>query len=123
MAMKLIQKRDGIRLRIYVRPRAGRDAILGIHGDALRIGVTSSPVEGAANRALKRFLASVLAISPSRVEIVSGRVSRHKTVKITGVSADRGRTLLFEDKAVKGALKRSQESGVRSQNKVRQKAF
>jgi len=110
MAMKLIQNSDGIRLRIYVRPRARRDAILGIHGDALRVGVTSPPVEGAANRALKRFLASVLAISPSKVEIVSGRTSRHKTVKITGVSVDRVRTLLLRDEGEKEALtlKRSQ---------------
>jgi len=87
-ALKLIEDRDGIRLRVHVRPRARENAILGIHGDALKVSITSPPVGGAANRGLKRFLARALDIPPSRVLILSGHTSRHKTVRIMGLPAE-----------------------------------
>jgi uncharacterized protein (TIGR00251 family) len=102
--MKLIQDGDGIRLRVYVRPGARKDAILGPHGEELKVDIASPPVRGAANDALKRFFADVLSISPSHVEIISGRTSRHKTVKITGLPLDHVKTLLLEDDPEKGVL-------------------
>ncbi len=101
--MKLIEERDGVRLRVYVRPGARKDAILGIHGDALKVSITSPPVGGAANRELRRFLAGTLDIPPSWVEILSGHTSRTKVLRIMGLSLDRVRTLLLED----GAMKRN----------------
>jgi uncharacterized protein YggU (UPF0235/DUF167 family) len=51
----------GIRLTIYVQPRASRTELDGRHGDALKIRLAAAPVDGAANEALVRFLADTLA--------------------------------------------------------------
>jgi uncharacterized protein (TIGR00251 family) len=95
--MKVSRDRDGIRLRLYVRPGAKKDAILGVHGDALKVNIASPPVGGAANRALQRFLANLLNAAPSQIEIVSGYTSRQKTVKVMGVDRDRIKGILGLD--------------------------
>lgn len=70
-------------------PRASKSEITGIEGDAVKMRVKAPPVEGKANEALIRFLADVLDVSRSQVEIVSGHASRKKVVRIRGVSTDR----------------------------------
>ncbi|NIQ37943.1 MAG: YggU family protein [Proteobacteria bacterium] len=95
--MEVSRDRDGIRLRLYVRPGAKKDAILGVHGDALRVNIAGAPVRGEANRALRRFLARLLNTAPSQIEIVSGHNSRHKTVKVMGVDRDRIKGILGLD--------------------------
>jgi uncharacterized protein (TIGR00251 family) len=74
------------RLTLEVRPRAGRDAILGWHGAVLRVRVAAPPADGAANQAVRRLLADRLGCAPSRVEIVRGHAARTKIVRITGVA-------------------------------------
>jgi len=44
-------------------------------------------LEGKANRALIKFLAKQLSVSPSAVEILSGHTSRQKRVCVRTVSA------------------------------------
>lgn len=95
--MKLIQDGDGIRLRVYVRPGTKKDAVLGTHGEELKVDIASPPVRGAANDALKRFFADVLSISPSQVEIISGRTSRHKMIRVMGVTRDHIKAILGLD--------------------------
>ena len=60
----------------------------------MRIGVTSPPVEGRANKACMDFLAKELGVGKSQVEIIRGRKSRTKTVKITGVTLDEIKQIL-----------------------------
>ena len=102
-AMKLIEDREGVRLKVYVQPRARKDAILGTHGDALKVSIKAPPVGGAANRELRRFLARVFDISPSQVAILSGHTSRHKMAEIRGLPLNRVRALLLPDEAGKGS--------------------
>jgi hypothetical protein len=73
-------------LRIHLQPRASRDEIVGPMGEVLKIRITAPPVNGKANRGLKRFLAKSLGISARRVEIISGQTSREKVVRISGLS-------------------------------------
>jgi uncharacterized protein (TIGR00251 family) len=73
-------------LKVLLQPRASRDGIVGIHGDALKVRVTAPPLEGRANKALKKFLAKKLGLSPSRVEILAGERSREKQLLISGAS-------------------------------------
>jgi hypothetical protein len=96
--VELIEDGDGVRLRVHVQPRARRNAIVGIQGDALKVTITSPPVGGAANRGLKEFLGKTLGIAPSRIEILSGQTSRHKTLKVMGLTLDRFRTLLSHER-------------------------
>ncbi|MBM4257854.1 MAG: hypothetical protein FJ147_18425 [Deltaproteobacteria bacterium] len=72
----------GIRLRIHLQPRAAYNRVVGSHGDALKISLTAPPVDGAANTALSRFLASQLNISASAVILLGGEKSRDKHILI-----------------------------------------
>jgi uncharacterized protein (TIGR00251 family) len=55
-------------------------------GDRIRVRLTAPPVEGAANEALVRLLASRLQVPRSSVELVSGHSARNKTVVVAGVT-------------------------------------
>lgn len=76
---------SGVIIAVRVTPRAGRNEIGAPDGDGvLRIRVTAPPVDGAANEAAARLVATNLAVPPSAVTIVSGASSRHKRLRISG---------------------------------------
>ncbi|HXR53824.1 MAG TPA: DUF167 domain-containing protein [Acidimicrobiales bacterium] len=74
-------------LRVHVQPGAGRTAVTGRHGDALRVKVGAPPEGGRANAALVALLATTLGIAPSRISIESGETSRAKRLRIVGLPA------------------------------------
>lgn len=78
----------GVRLRVRVQPRSSRQEVAGAAGGAIRIRLTAPPVDGMANDALVRFLAVLLKVPRSSVELVSGRTGRAKLVAVTGVSVE-----------------------------------
>jgi len=69
---------------VRVQPRARRDEVAGLQAGCLRVRLQAPPVEGKANKALVRFLAQVLGVSRSQVELVSGERSRTKRVLVRG---------------------------------------
>ena len=69
----------------YVQPRASKTEVVGRHGNAIKIRVKASPVDGAANEELIRFLAKRLKVPRRSVELVSGSSSRQKQIAIQGV--------------------------------------
>ena len=77
---------DGVLLSIKLQPRASVNEIGDVLGDELRVKVTAPPVDAAANEALVRLLAKALDCPRNRVELVRGNTSRHKVVKVYGVS-------------------------------------
>lgn len=77
---------DGVVLAVKLQPRASANEICGLLGGELRIKVTAPPVDAAANEALIRLLAETLDCPRSRVELVRGHTSRHKVIKLHGVS-------------------------------------
>ena len=77
---------DGVIFRIHLQPRASRTEICGIQGEEIKVRVTSPPVDDAANRLCIEYLADLLKVAKSRVAIVAGAHSRHKTVKISGIA-------------------------------------
>ncbi|HTL55002.1 MAG TPA: DUF167 domain-containing protein [Candidatus Limnocylindrales bacterium] len=79
---------DGVLLSIKLQPRASVNEIGEPLGNELRIRVTAPPVDAAANEALVRLLAQVLDCPRSRVELLRGHTSRHKTVKLYGFSEE-----------------------------------
>jgi uncharacterized protein (TIGR00251 family) len=78
----------GVLLAVKLQPRASANAVAGPLGDELRIKVTAPPVDSAANEALVRFLAETLDCPRGRVELLRGHTSRHKTIRITGLSVE-----------------------------------
>lgn len=79
---------DGVILRLQVQPRSSKNQIVGPQGDALKVKLTSPPVDGAANKCCCAFLAKLLGFARTNVVIVSGESSRKKRVMIRGVRVD-----------------------------------
>jgi hypothetical protein len=73
-------------LVVRLTPRAGRDEVVGWQGDELRVRLRAPPVEGRANDALLRFIASQLDVPPSSVTLVSGATARVKRLRVEGLS-------------------------------------
>jgi uncharacterized protein len=78
----------GVTLAVKVQPRASITGIVDSTGDELRVRVSAPPVDAAANEALVRFIAEVLGCPRGKVELVRGNTSRHKILKVYGVSAE-----------------------------------
>jgi uncharacterized protein (TIGR00251 family) len=76
--------KDCLILSIYVQPRASKNQICDILGEELKIRLTSPPVDGAANKLCREFVADFFDIPRSSVEIISGEMSRHKRIRILG---------------------------------------
>jgi uncharacterized protein (TIGR00251 family) len=81
-------EKDGIILSVKVQPRASSNSIEAPLGNELRIKVTAPPVDSAANEALIRFLAERLNVPRNRIELLRGHTSRHKQVKVYGISIE-----------------------------------
>lgn len=71
-----------------MQPRASRNEIAGVIGTEIKVRITAPPVDSAANEELLRFLAKVLDIPKSRVELVRGGASRHKIIRVMGLHID-----------------------------------
>ncbi len=80
------QSQDGLVLNVFIQPRASRNQVAGLHGEALKLRLTAPPVEGAANRMCIAFLAEMLDLPKSALEIVAGHANRHKQVRVRPVS-------------------------------------
>jgi len=76
----------GCVLTVWLQPRASRNEVAGVHGEALRIRLTAPPVAGRANKALGSFLGELFAVPPGAVEILSGHHGRRKAVLIRGLA-------------------------------------
>jgi len=81
--------RRGAALAIRVTPRASRNKITEVLSDGtIKIHLTASPVDGQANEALVKFLAGVLDVAPSKIEIVAGMTGRDKLVSVLDMSPE-----------------------------------
>ena len=72
-------------IRLRLTPRSSRDALIGWDGDVLRARVSAPPLDGRANAALLKLLASALGVSSRDVTLVRGARGREKTVEILGL--------------------------------------
>lgn len=81
-------------LRLHVQPRAAANEWAGLQGDALKLRLTTPPVDGKANKAVIAYLAKFFRLPKSALFIKSGQQSRSKTVAITGADEQLVRTLL-----------------------------
>ena len=89
----------GVTLAVRALPGAKRKtATLGVYCEGekerLKIAVQAPAVEGRANSALIEFLADQFGVAKSRVELVSGELSRSKVFLIKGVGLGHAETLV-----------------------------
>jgi uncharacterized protein (TIGR00251 family) len=86
----------GATFAVRVHPRAMKNAITGEVGDALKLSLTTPPIEGRANEACVEFFAKFLKVPRSSVTIASGQSSRNKVIRVVGLSREEVRRRLYE---------------------------
>ncbi len=75
--------KKGAALAIRVTPRAKKNEIAEIMEDGtIKVRLTAPPVEGKANASLIKFLADILGVSRSKIEIIAGEKGRDKLVSV-----------------------------------------
>ena len=81
----------GVRLRVRVTPRAGRDRLAGIidlpDGAAVKIAISAPPEDGKANAAVCKLLAKFFRTAKSNIAVASGASARTKQIDIAGDGA------------------------------------
>ncbi|MCA9540102.1 MAG: YggU family protein, partial [Myxococcales bacterium] len=78
---------DGAILAVRVQPRARREGVVGLHGDAVKIALRAPPVDGAANAALLALLAKLVDVPVARLRIVAGQTGRLKRIHFADLPA------------------------------------
>lgn len=81
-------------VKLHVQPGAGRTAVVGRHGDAVKVRVAAPPEGGRANEAVLNLVAAMFAVKPATVSLLSGDSSRSKRVQINAIEHDEVRRLL-----------------------------
>ena len=89
-------------LQVHVQPGAGRSAVVGRHGAALKVRVAAAPEGGRANEACAALLAEAFGVKSSGVELTGGEASRSKQFRLSGVDLVEFRRQL--ELAVSGAF-------------------
>jgi len=77
-----------MRLTVRVIPNASKSEVVGYIEGAWKIRLAAPPVDGKANEVLIRFLADVLDLAPSEIDIVKGQTSKTKIVNVPMHEAD-----------------------------------
>lgn len=71
------------RIKFRIIPNASKTEFAGEYGEALKVKLSSPPLEGKANSELVKFLSKALDVSKASIKIISGETSRDKTLEIS----------------------------------------
>ena len=81
-------------LELKAIPNAPRTALAGWLGEALKAKIHAPALDGRANEALLEFLAEKLGVPRRAITLVRGDTSRHKVVRIEGLTLTEARARL-----------------------------
>jgi uncharacterized protein len=87
--LELKEKEGAVTIKVKVQPRAPKTEIVGEHAGALKLRIAAPPVDGKANDECRRYLAKLLKVSATSVEIIAGESSRDKVIRVSDMSARR----------------------------------
>ena len=73
-------------VKVKIVPGSSQNKIVGVYNNALKITITAPPVEGKANKKCIAYLAKYFDVAKSRIEIISGKTSKIKLIKIYDIS-------------------------------------
>lgn len=73
---------------IKVTPNASKNEIVGWNEDQLRLRIRGVPEKGQVNNELIAYLAKLLGVSKTKIQIISGSTSRLKRLKIEGITQE-----------------------------------
>lgn len=83
--MPFKETKDGVILQVKVQPKAKKDEIIGLEGQALKVRVKAPPEKGKANEACIKLLAKFFGIPKSQLKLLRGETSRQKVVSVLGL--------------------------------------
>jgi uncharacterized protein len=84
MTSEKITDKGKIRIDVKVTPKAAAAKVVDKDGQ-LSVYVTVAPEDGKANKAVIKLLAKRFGVAPSRISVIRGETSRHKTIEIEGI--------------------------------------
>jgi hypothetical protein len=67
---------------VQITPNAKHTEVIGLFDDAIKLRLQAQPIEGRANEALVKFLASALGVPKRAVTLISGQTSRRKLIEV-----------------------------------------
>ena len=76
---------DGVNawfLMVWAQPGAKKDEVIGEHQGRVKIKLNAPAVDNKANKALLKFVARLLGLRQSRIELINGHTSRRKKLRI-----------------------------------------
>ncbi len=73
---------EGVRLAVQITPNAKKSEVIGSLDDVLKIRLQAQPIEGKANEALIRYIADMLNVPKSAVQITHGHTNKRKILEI-----------------------------------------
>lgn len=86
---KLHDGKKGSALAVRVTPRASRNEIVEILNDStIKVRIAAPPVDGEANQVLIEFLADILGVPKTRLDIVAGVSGRDKLIAVLDMDVD-----------------------------------
>ncbi|HET9589232.1 MAG TPA: DUF167 domain-containing protein [Anaerolineales bacterium] len=81
--------KKGSALAVRVTPRASRNEIVDLLDDGtIKVRLAAAPVDNEANQALIEFLADILGVPKSRLDIVAGATGRDKLVAVLDMDVE-----------------------------------
>ncbi|WP_047492590.1 DUF167 domain-containing protein [Terriglobus sp. TAA 43] len=90
----------GVSFAIRVQPGASREGVVGLYGEAIKIALNAPAVDGKANEALIRYLATALNVPKTSINIAAGLTSRSKVIHVLGVTNEEAAAKLSPAAAV-----------------------
>ncbi|MEG9433164.1 DUF167 domain-containing protein [Terriglobus sp. ADX1] len=90
----------GVSFAVRVQPGASREGVIGLYGDAIKIALNAPAVDGKANEALIRYLATALKVPKASIAIASGLTSRSKVIHVLGITNEEAAARLSPAAAV-----------------------
>ena len=81
--------KKGSALAVRVTPRASHNEIVELMEDGtIRVRIAAPPADNEANEALIKFMAEVLGVPKSRLDIVAGTAGRDKLISVVDMDAE-----------------------------------
>ncbi|MCL2140674.1 MAG: DUF167 domain-containing protein [Dehalococcoidia bacterium] len=72
---------------VRVTPSAKKNLLHGLIGREWQVKISAPPTKGKANEALLEYLCSILGKQKNELSLIKGIKSRHKLIRVSGVSA------------------------------------
>jgi len=84
-------------IRIKLLPRSSKSRIMGMEGEVYKVKVNSPPVDGEANKELISLVSKKLRVPKGSIEIIAGKTSRMKVLRVQGIDEETVSRLMQAD--------------------------